>query len=398
MDIRKTLLWVVFSVSGIMLFNNWQISNGQSPLPLFAPPPSATVEKKNTVDSSAPPQFTEKKESQNIVPESSKETVSTAPSKTVTLKNNLIEIDISNKGGTIVRAILKKHFDNNEPITLFNTNPQHTYLARSGLTTSGMELPNHNDVFEEKVLESDKKVVFITTKNGVTLEKTYSLDLDSYVLKVHNKIINQTSNPITPNIYAELVKDSNVVAESQFYSTFTGPAIYTDQHKYKEIPFSDIEKKKVKLPDPQAVGEAGWIAMVQHYFASAWIPNPESTREVYFDKLENNLYRVGVKSAINAIAPGSSFEQDSQLFIGPEEDALLKNVAPGFDLIKDYGYLTIIAKPLFWILTQIHHVVQNWGWAIIILTILIKLIFFPLSAASYKSMARMKEVQPRLVQ
>ena len=247
-------------------------------------------------------------------------------------------------------------------------------------------------------MEGDKKVIFVTTKNGVTLEKTYTLDPGSYVLKVHNKIINKTANPITPNLYAELVKDSNVVAESQFYSTFTGPAIYTDQHKYKEIPFSDIEKKKVKLPDPQAAGEAGWIAMVQHYFASAWIPNPESTREVYFDKLENNLYRVGVKSSINAIAPGSSFEQDSQLFIGPEEDALLKNVAPGFDLIKDYGYLTIIAKPLFWILTQIHHVVQNWGWAIIILTILIKLIFFPLSAASYKSMARMKEVQPRLIQ
>ena len=398
MDIRKTLLWVVFSVSGIMLFNNWQISNGQSPLPLFAPPPSATVEKKTTVDSSAPPQFSEKKDVQNTVPESSKETVSTAQSKTVTLKNDLIEIDISNKGGTIVRAILKKHFDNNEPITLFNTNPQHTYLARSGLTTAGIELPNHNDVFEDKVLEGDKKVIFVTTKNGVTLEKTYTLDPGSYVLKVHNKIINKTANPITPNLYAELVKDSNVVAESQFYSTFTGPAIYTDQHKYKEIPFSDIEKKKVKLPDPQAAGEAGWIAMVQHYFASAWIPNPESTREVYFDKLENNLYRVGVKSSINAIAPGSSFEQDSQLFIGPEEDALLKNVAPGFDLIKDYGYLTIIAKPLFWILTQIHHVVQNWGWAIIILTILIKLIFFPLSAASYKSMARMKEVQPRLIQ
>jgi YidC/Oxa1 family membrane protein insertase len=218
------------------------------------------------------------------------------------------------------------------------------------------------------------------------------------VIKVENKITNQTANPISPFLYAELVKDSNIVVESQFYSTFTGPAVYTDKEKYKEVDFGDIEKKKVKLPQPQEAGESGWIAMVQHYFATAWIPNPESAREVYFDKLDNNLYRVGVKSAIAPIASGASFTQESKLFVGPEEDALLHQVAPGFDLIKDYGYLTIIAKPLFWVLMQIHQVVQNWGWAIIILTIFIKLIFFPLSAASYKSMARMKEVQPRLVQ
>ena len=397
MDIRKTLLWVVFSVSGIMLFNNWQISKGQQPLPLFAPPPATTEVKKDVVDSSAPPQFTEKKDS-NSVPENTKEITSVKSFKTISLKNEFIDIEISNKGGTVVRSVLKQHLENNEPVVLFNTDPQQTYLARSGLTTSGIELPNHNDVFEEKILENEKKVVFTATKNGVTLEKTFTLEPNSYVLKVKNKIINQTGNPLDTNVYEELVRDSNVKVESQFYSTFTGPAIYTDQQKYKEIAFSDIEKKKVKLPEPQAVGEAGWIAMVQHYFASAWIPNPNSTRDVYFDKLENSLYRVGVKSSVPTIAPGSNKEQDSQLFIGPEEDALLKNVAPGFDLIKDYGYLTIIAKPLFWTLTQIHHVVQNWGWAIIILTVLIKLIFFPLSAASYKSMARMKEVQPRLVQ
>jgi YidC/Oxa1 family membrane protein insertase len=398
MDIRKTLLWVVFSVSGIMLFNNWQISNGQAPLPLFAPPQAnAPVEKKEALVNNAPPTVSKNLDGAKPVSDSLKDVVSAA-TKTVSLKNELIDIEISNQGGSVVHAILKKHLENKEPVVLFNSSPQHTYLARSGLIAAGVDLPNHNDIFEEKIIERDKTVVFKATKNGVTLEKTYTLEPNSYVLKVRNKITNQTSGPLSPNLYAELVKDSNVVAESQFYSTFTGPAIYTDQHKYKEIPFADIEKKKVKIPEPQAVGEAGWVAMVQHYFASAWIPNSENTREVYFDKLENSLYRVGVKSDLSSIAPGASIEQEAKLFIGPEEDALLKNVAPGFDLIKDYGYLTIIAKPLFWILTQIHHLVQNWGWSIILLTILIKIIFFPLSAASYKSMARMKEVQPRLVQ
>jgi YidC/Oxa1 family membrane protein insertase len=253
-------------------------------------------------------------------------------------------------------------------------------------------------MFKEKLVEGEHKLTLTASKNGVILERTYTLAPNSYVVEVQNKIINQTQSPISPFIYAELVKDGNVKAESQFYSTFTGPAIYTDKDKYKEIKFSDIEKKKAKIPETQAQGEAGWIAMVQHYFATAWIPNPSNSRDLYLDNLGNNLYRVGVKSAINTIAAGASATQDSKLFIGPEEDGLLKEVAPGFELIKDYGYLTIIAKPLFWILTQIHEVVQNWGWAIIILTIFIKLIFFPLSAASYKSMARMKEVQPRLVQ
>jgi len=404
MDIRKTLLWVVFSVSGIMLFNNYQISNGQNPLPLFAPPQATNPNTSNTPKQesansnlSSVPQVIDQKAKVDA-PTNAVENVQNTPSKILVLKNEFLEVEISNKGGTITHAILKKHTDNKQPIVLFNTEKQSTYLARSGLTAVGLELPNHNDIFLDKVIQNEQQIIFSATKNGVTLERKYTLEPDSYVIKVENKITNQSTNPISPFLYAELVKDSNVVVESQFYSTFTGPAIYTDKEKYKEVDFGDIEKKKVKLPQPQEAGESGWIAMVQHYFATAWIPNPESTREVYFDKLDNNLYRVGVKSALAPIASGASFTQESKLFVGPEEDALLHQVAPGFDLIKDYGYLTIIAKPLFWVLMQIHQVVQNWGWAIIILTIFIKLIFFPLSAASYKSMARMKEVQPRLVQ
>ena len=273
-----------------------------------------------------------------------------------------------------------------------------TYLARSGLISMGLDLANHNDVYLDKVIEEDQKVVFSVDKNGVTLEKTFSLLPDSYVIAVQNKVINHSPSPVNAYLYTELIRDSNIKEESQFYSTFTGAAIYTDQQKYHEVAFSDIEKNKVKIPTALLKGEEGWIAMVQHYFASAWIPDPANPREMYFDKLDNSLFRVGLKSELPTVAPGANTIQNSKLFIGPEEDALLKEVAPGFDLIKDYGHLTIIAKPIFWLLTQIHHIVQNWGWAIIVLTIMIKLVFFPLSAASYKSMARMKEVQPRLMQ
>jgi YidC/Oxa1 family membrane protein insertase len=399
MNIKKTLLWVVFSVSGVMLFNNWQISQGNNPLPFLAPPPSVSNQQKlNNTKVDAVPKVTEQKVEGVSAPKQSPEANTVTNIKTITLKNNLIEIEISTKGATIIKAILKQHLENNEPIILLQSQGSNTYLARSGLISMGLNLANHNDVYLDKVIEEDQKVVFSVDKNGVTLEKTFSLLPDSYVIAVQNKVINHSPSPVNAYLYTELIRDSNIKEESQFYSTFTGAAIYTDQQKYHEVAFSDIEKNKVKIPTALLKGEEGWIAMVQHYFASAWIPDPANPREMYFDKLDNSLFRVGLKSELPTVAPGANTIQNSKLFIGPEEDALLKEVAPGFDLIKDYGHLTIIAKPIFWLLTQIHHIVQNWGWAIIVLTIMIKLVFFPLSAASYKSMARMKEVQPRLMQ
>ena len=399
MDIKKTLLWVVFSVSGVMLFNNWQISQGNNPLPFLAPPPSVSNQQKlNNTKVDAVPKVTEQKVEGVSAPKQSPEANTVTNIKTITLKNNLIEIEISTKGATITKAILKQHLENNEPIILLQSQGSNTYLARSGLISMGLDLANHNDVYLDKVIEEDQKVVFSVDKNGVTLEKTFSLLPDSYVIAVQNKVINHSPSPVNAYLYTELIRDSNIKEESQFYSTFTGAAIYTDQQKYHEVAFSDIEKNKVKIPTALLKGEEGWIAMVQHYFASARIPDPANPREMYFDKLDNSLFRVGLKSELPTVAPGANTIQNSKLFIGPEEDALLKEVAPGFDLIKDYGHLTIIAKPIFWLLTQIHHIVQNWGWAIIVLTIMIKLVFFPLSAASYKSMARMKEVQPRLMQ
>jgi YidC/Oxa1 family membrane protein insertase len=397
MDIKKTLLWVVFSVSGIMLFNNWQIANGNKPLPFLAPPPVATATNPTEQSTTAIPQLSNPTSSSISAPVTPTNTVVEA-AKTVHLKNEFLEIEISSKGASIVHASLKKHLENNEPVVIFNTKAESTYLARSGLIAQGVDLPNHNDLFNIKTLEDGKTVVLSAEKNGVVFERTFTLAPESYVVTVQNKITNKGGAAVSPQIYNELVRDGTTKSESQFYSTFTGPAVYSEQEKYKEITFEEIAKNKAHVPSSLGAGEAGWIAMVQHYFASAWIPSEGQSRDFYFDKLDKNLYRVGVKSKLNTIEPGTSITQDDKLFIGPEEESLLKNVAPGFEFIKDYGRLTIIAKPIFWSLTQIHHVVQNWGWSIIVLTIFIKLLFFPLSAASYKSMARMKEVQPKLAQ
>ena len=182
-----------------------------------------------------------------------------------------------------------------------------------------------------------------------------------------------------------------------FRSTYTAPAIYTDSDKFIKIPFVDLEKNKFIAPSQINAGQPAWVAIVQHYFASAWIPDVRLVRDIYSGRLDNNLYRVGMQSQLGTIATGTTITANAQLFVGPQEERMLEKIAPGLELLKDYGYLTILAKPIFWLLEHIHNIVGNWGWSIILLTILIKFVFFPLSAASYKSMARMKEVQPRLM-
>jgi len=407
MEIKKTLLWVVFSVSGIMLFNNWQIAHGNKPLPFLAPPPPASENTsqgtvKDVSGTAQLPNTAGLNQKQEIVPsESAKISPDQGVVTTTRLQNEVLDLEISAKGGTIIKSTLKKHLDKGDkgdPVVLMENKNGHIYIARNGLISQGLDVPNHNDLFTQKLSTDGKSLVQVAEKNGVLYEKTYTLNPNSYVLEVKHTVTNKTSNTISSTIYSELVRDGTSIDESQFYSTFTGPAIFTEKDKFKEVAFSDIENKKITPPAALGSDEPGWVAMVQHYFASAWIPQLNTKREFYFDKLDKNLYRVGMTSSLEMISSGASQTQSAQLFIGPDDETILRPISPGFELIKDYGRLTIIAKPIFWFLTQIHSVVGNWGWAIIILTVLIKLAFFPLSAASYKSMARMKEVQPRLVQ
>lgn len=423
MDIKRTLLWAVLTISGLMLYNNWLIydgrqalfgptpliSSGQAPGPAQAseslPPPASASQ----APAATPPQ---PQKSADLPKTESLPTPQQAPvfnaanlasGEKHTIKNDVLELEINATGASVISAkLLKQLMPDQKPVALLQITPQNQYFVRSGLISAGSnELPNHTVSFAvSKSGRVDNKnfVTFVNERGGVRLEKTYYLVDGSYVVEVEHRItqLNQSSGGGLV-LYNEIVRDSSAVSDSEFYSTFTGPALYTDKDKFIKISFSDIEKNKADIPKQIPAGEPGWIAMVQHYFASAWIPSDKSARDVYVGKVEQNLFRIGLQIPIAAIAAGSSYVESTRLFIGPQEETLLEKIAPGFDLIKDYGYLTVIAKPIFWLLEQIHSYVANWGWSIVILTLIIKLIFFPLSAASYKSMARMKEVQPRLM-
>ena len=324
------------------------------------------------------------------------------------LENELLSVEISAAGANVVDAkLLKELTADQKPVEIFQHTPTHTYVARSGLVAVGnADLPNHTSLFKLDRSGKDGSgrpfLVLSSERNGVKLEKTFLLNPGSYDIYVGHRVTQVTPNGAPLILYTEIVRDGSEEKKIGPFggafsaSTFTGPAIYTDGGKYKKVSFADIEKNKFTAPSQIAAGQPGWVAMVQHYFASAWIPDDKLPRDIYSGKIDNDLYRVGMQTQLGTIATGTTVMANAQLFVGPQEERMLETIAPGFELLKDYGYLTILAKPIFWLLEHIHNIVGNWGWSIILLTVLIKLAFFPLSAASYKSMARMKEVQPRL--
>lgn len=403
MDIRKTLLWAIFTISAILLFDNWQTHNGQSSM--FASSKKIeTSQESNKPKQDLPKPIVSTSTTSPVAPANQISAAKTG--EIITLKNDVLELDIDTLGGAIVKAKLLKHLEEDKtPVSLFDKSSERQYFARSGLVSaSGVELPNHTQVFSVSKNTSNNSVTLTAEKNGVRLEKTYALTTGSYLIDAKHVVKNISAQNLDATIYAEIVRDGGKpsykgkVEDSSFYSTFTGPAIYTDAEKFSKLEFSDIEKGKAKTPGTQMAGQPTWVSMIQHYFTTAWIPSTTYQKDLYVEMLEKNQYRVGVKSKLEPISIGQEKTESLKLFVGPQQESVLESIAPGLELVKDYGWLTILAKPIFWLLEKIHGIVNNWGWSIILLTVLIKLLFFPLSAASYKSMAKMKLVQPRLLE
>ncbi|MBN3854383.1 membrane protein insertase YidC [Paraburkholderia sp. Ac-20340] len=401
MDIKRTVLWVIFFMSAVMLYDNWQRDHGRQSM-FF---PSAT--QTQTAASGAAPASAPDAASDLPAAAAGQAPTGTAQPAAATAQlvhfhTDVYDGEIDTRGGTLTKLSLVKEGDGKQPdqyITLFDHTKDHTYLARTGLL--GGDFPNHNDVYTAapgpRELSGDAGSFQISLdspeKGGVKVTKTYTFTKGSYVIGVDTKVQNVGSTPVSPTLYMELVRDSQPVETPRFSHTFIGPAVYSNEHHFQKISFSDIDKNKADFVNQ---ADNGWVAMVQHYFATAWIPQQGVKRDIYVEKFDNSLYRVGVKQPLGSIAPGATDNIQARLFAGPEEERMLEGIAPGLELVKDYGWVTIIAKPLFWLLEKIHSYVGNWGWAIVLLTLLIKAVFFPLSAASYKSMARMKEITPRM--
>ena len=281
---------------------------------------------------------------------------------------------------------------------LFEQRPDHLYVAQAGLLG---ELPNHRTQYSAQALRYTLAEGAATLEvrleappvNGVKVAKIYRFHRGSYVIDVAFDIANQGPAAIQPYGYFQLLRDGKEPAgASAMLPTFTGVGVYTSKEKFYKLTFSDIEKGKTSYPK---TSDDGWIAVLQHYFLGAWLPKNGTPREFYARQVDG-LYAAGVILPAPPVQPGASAVLDVPLYAGPQEQDKLAKLAPGLDLSVDYGWLTIIAVPLFWVLSWLYHWVGNWGVAIILLTVIIKLIFYPLSEASYRSMARMRVLAPKL--
>jgi YidC/Oxa1 family membrane protein insertase len=315
------------------------------------------------------------------------------------------------EGGSLVRSEFVKHVELEDRaavkagtakgVVLLDDSKERVYVAQTGLVGAA-NLPTHKTVMTAvpgpRKLEAGANELVVKFESpesgGVKLVKTYTLKRGAYDVAVKHEVINSSAAAVSPQLYLQLVRDGNKLAgESAFYSTFTGPAIYTEAKKYQKVEFSEIEKNKVDV-EKQATN--GYVAMVQHYFASAWILPDGIKRELFTRKVDTNLYAVGMITALDSIAPGTTKTVESRFFAGPQVEKSLETVTPGLELVKDYGILTILAKPLYWLLDQLHSFIGNWGWSIIALVLLLKIAFYWLNAKAYSSMAKMKAVAPRI--
>jgi YidC/Oxa1 family membrane protein insertase len=397
MDQRRLVLFLVFLLSTVMLWNAWLKHNQPAIVPA---PPSAGVEGAGVPIPSPTPGVPAA--AGVAVPGAAGAPAAAAPR--IVVRTDLIVAEVSAQGGDIVRLELVKHKaskDKTKNFVLLDDGATHFYAAQSGLIGEG--LPTHKTMFRlpegEQVLKdgADRLTLRLEApeQNGVKVTKVMTFHRGNYVVDVAYEIVNGGGQAIAPHAYYQLTRDGKAAESVEAFgvTTFTGPAFYTEAEKYQKLKFEDIDKGKAKFVKK---ANDGWSAIVQHYFVGAWLPQGNIEREFFAQKLGADLYSAGVILPVAAIPPGQSGSVTARLYAGPQEQDKLEGIAKGLDLVVDYGWLTVIAAPLFWVLSWIHSVIGNWGWSIILVTVLIKLLFFPLSAASYKSMAKMRVLGPRM--
>ncbi|MBK9361594.1 MAG: membrane protein insertase YidC [Rubrivivax sp.] len=413
-DMRRTLLWVVFTMSLVLLWDAWNRHTGQPTLFGGAPRPAASAPAAGPAPAGVPAAVPAATSATPATPAATgaatpAPTAAAAAGERIELATDRFKATFDSVGGTLVRLELLGYRDNVDArrnVVLFDQSGKRLYLAQTGLITAqpGVALPTHltpmaaapgprvlADGSNELVLRFEGEAA-----GGVKLAKTYTLQRGSYTIGVKHEVINGSAAAVSPQLYLQLARDGNPPeGESSFYFTFTGPAMYTDQAKFQKIEFKDIEKGST---DHARQANDGWVAMVQHYFASAWLLKDNAPREFRTAKVSDNHYTVAMVTPLGDLAPGATKVHEATLFAGPQEENKLAALAPGLELVKDYGWFTMLAKPLFWLLDQLNRLIGNWGWAIVALVVLLKIAFYWLNASAYRSMAKMKAINPRVME
>jgi len=417
-DIRRTILWVIFGFSMVLLWDQWQIFNGHKPT--FFPTAGSQHTAATPAASPASSEIPTAVPSPSALPGTALPLPAPIPAQVtrtaerIEVSTDVLKLSFDTEGGSVVRAEFLQHADmgmvKDRNMVLLDETKERMYLAQTGAIGSGASeaFPTHKTPMTfsgPRTLADGADSLTVTFASadvgGLRLIKTYTLKRGAYDIVVQHALTNNSAVPIAPQLYFQLVRDgSKPVGESSFYSTFTGPAVYTEAKKYQKVEFKDIKSKKAEY---ERTSNDGYIAMVQHYFASAWILPPQTQRNISLDAVDigantpDCCYRAALIASPGTIAPGQTKTFDATLYIGPQEEKRLEALATGLELVKDYGWLTILAKPLYWLLDKIHSLLLNWGWSIMALVLLLKIAFYWLNAKAYSSMAKMKAINPRIM-
>ena len=417
MDNIRFLLVVAFAMISYMLWEQWQLDYGPKPVVSVLEQPDI-LDSNEDLPIASNGQVGEVKQSVEAVP------VLEIPSdKIIKVTTDVFSLEIDIKGGTIrnldllqhphekVNTVVDKMFslvglDPSEkdlsPIRLLDSSKDKRFLAQSGLQSNSASsvAPNHHASFtseknsyELAIGEDSLSVPLVwTNNNGLIVTKTFTFTRGNYDITVDQKVSNDSEEAWTVRQYSQLLRVPYVDDKGNtFIRTYAGGVVYTEEEKYQKVDYEDMAEENLSV---STLG--GWSAMIQHYFATAWIPPADQENHFYTKELKDWHYVIGSSSPFIAVAPHTDTVFTSHLFAGPKIQPMLEKVATGLELTVDYGWLTIIGKPIYWLLNQIHDRVGNWGLSILGVTLCIKLLFFKLSQASYRSMAKMRKIQPRL--
>lgn len=405
MDTQRIILLAAFVMVTLMLWQSWQMQI--NPPPVVSQEVSSKTSSQPTESKDVPNLSKQQIESQSAP--SVKETVD-SNGKRILVKTDLLELEFNTAGGDIRKvSLLDYPVDVNEnpsPVVLMNYLPDDFFVTQTGtlnIEANKKYSPDHNSIFstfksEYEMGENDSLDVsfsWTSDDNKLTIVKTYTFTKGDYAIRLNQKVTNNTGKTWQGYFYRQIQRDPGAANSNMFIHTYTGGMLFREGGGFEKFSFDDMVDENLDKPM-----QGGWAAMIEHYFLAAWVPD-KASKENYYSRVVNQpgletRYILGITSRPYIVEDGSSTNINDILFVGPKLQNRLAEISTNLDDTVDYGFLSVIAHPIFWVLDKIHSFVQNWGWSIIFLTLFIKLVFYKLSEYSYRSMAQMRKVGPKL--
>lgn len=417
MDNQRILLYGALGLLLLLIWQTWQLDYTERPEP-EAEEPARVVERESDApdapvrdDPDTPDiadveerAITDEPEADDTVPRVEE---GLPRAERVHVLTDLLDVTLDMYGGDVREILLRTHrerLDSDRLVELLSDDPGRLFVAQSGLQASDRDAPNHHARFRTEQGsyrltegEDELRVPLHWTGEDIEVVKTYVFRRDSYVIDLEFEVRNLGDEPWIGRQYRQFQRVPRPGDEGTFLiPTFQGAGYYSEEDKYTRIGFDDFTDAGLN----QRI-QGGWVAIVDHYFVSAWVPEPRDVNTFYTRSLDDGTrerHIIGMYSGATQVAPGDSGTFASRMYVGPKKQDRLSATAEGLNLTVDYGYMTLLAQPLFWVLNQIHSLVGNWGVAIILLTLLIKIIFYKLSETSFRSMAKMRNLQPKVQQ